>query len=204
MTEPASRAKMRAEEYLAWERQQPVRHEFDGGEVFAMAGGSPRHNALCAAIVGDLRAILRGGDCRVLTSDQRVSLRFQEKYVYPDATVVCGRLALEEGTRDVVKNPRAVFEVLSVSTEAHDRGGKWEGYRRLSSLEDYVLVAQRTVSVEHYQRQTDGSWRYTVAGPGESVLLANGAKLDIDGIYEDVFDLPGDEEASISLSERAP
>lgn len=185
---------MSAEEYLAWEREQPARHEFDGGEIFAMAGGSPRHNAICAAIIGDLRVLLRGGDCRVLTSDQRVALRFRQRYVYPDATVVCGPLELEEGTRDVITNPRALFEVLSGTTEAHDRGDKWDGYRRLSSVQDYFLVAQRDVSVEHYQRQPDGSWRYTVAGPGDSVTLAGGGRLEIDSIYEGVFDLPGDEE----------
>jgi Uma2 family endonuclease len=194
MGQPPIRSNMRAEEYLAWEREQPTRHEFDHGETFAMAGGSPRHNAICAALIRELGTMFRGGDCRVLTSDQRVSLRFREKYVYPDTTVVCGRLELEEGTRDVITNPRALFEVLSANTEAHDRGDKWDGYRRLSSVHDYFLVAQRDVSVEHYQRQPDGSWRYTVAGPGDSVTLAGGARLEIDSIHEGVFDLPGDEE----------
>jgi Uma2 family endonuclease len=120
---------MSAEEYLAWEREQPTRHAFDSGETFAMAGASPRHNALCADIIRDLGMALRGGDCRVLTSDQRVSLRHRKKYVYSDAIVVCDRPELEEGTRDVMTNPRAVFEVLSASTEVHDRGDQWEAYR---------------------------------------------------------------------------
>jgi Uma2 family endonuclease len=204
MVQPAMRSHMRAEEYLAWEREQPTRHAFDSGDVFAMAGGSPRHNAICAAILRDLGAAVRGGDCRALTSDQRVGLRFRSKYVYPDVTVVCGRLALEEGTRDVVTNPRALFEVLSSSTEIHDRGDKWDGYRRLSSVHDYFLVAQRAVLVEHYQRQPDGSWRYTVVGAGESVTLESGARLDIDALYEGVFDLPGDEDDGEDSNEPAP
>lgn len=183
---------MTAEEYLTWEREQAQRHEFDGGRVVAMAGGSPRHNALCAAVIGDLRAAYRGSECRVLSSDQRVSLRMRNKYVYPDTTVICGRLELEAGTTDVATNPRVIVEVLCRRTESNDRGAKWEGYRRLATLEDYVLVSQRTISVEHFHRLDDGSWRYTVAGAGERVIVAGGAVLDVDSLYQDVFELPSD------------
>lgn len=158
-----------------------------------MAGGSPRHNALCAAIIRDLGIELRGGECRVLTSDQRVSLAFQSRYVYPDATVVCGPAELEAGTRDVITNPRVVVEVLSTNTEVNDRGSKWEGYRRLGSLRDYLLVSQHSRSVEHFQRQDDGSWRYTAAGAGDHVKLSGGAVLQVDGLYDGAFDLPSDD-----------
>ena len=196
MASAAPSEKPTAAEYLAWEREQDGRHEFADGEVFAMAGGSPRHNALCAAVIRDLGVALRETDCQVLTSDQRVSLAYQSRYVYPDATVICGPLELEVGTRDVVVNPRVVVEVLSANTEVNDRGSKWEGYRRVESLRDYVLVSQRSASVEHYQRQDDGSWRYTVVGPGQSASLATGVQLDVDSIYERVFDLPGDEDVA--------
>ena len=189
-------AKTSAEEYLAWERGQDQRHEFADGEVFAMAGGSPRHNALCAAVIRDLGIELRGGDCRVLTSDQRVSLAFQSRYVYPDATVICGPAELEAGTRDVITNPQVVVEVLSTNTEVNDRGSKWEGYRRLGSLRDYLLVSQHSRSVEHFQRQDDGSWRYTVAGAGQRITLTSGVGLDLDQLYDGVFELPSDEPAS--------
>lgn len=185
---------MTAEAYLAWEREQQRKHEFDRGDVFAMAGGSPRHNALCAAVTGELFATLRAGECRVLTSDQRVSLRAREKYVYPDVTVICGRLELEEGTRDVVANPSLVVEVLSKSTERYDRGSKWQSYRQVASLEDYLLVSQQTAMIEHYQRQADGSWRFTVVGPGERVTSKRGATLAVDAVYDGVFELPGDED----------
>lgn len=193
MTSAAHRT-MTASEYLAWEREQPDRHEFHRGEVFAMAGGSPRHNALCAAVVGDLRLALRGGVCRVLTSDQRVSLAHGDRYVYPDATVVCGPVALEEGTRDVITNPTIVVEVLSAATEAYDRGAKWEAYRQLTSLEDYVLVSQRAEAVEHFQRCEDGSWRYTALRHGEHIALKNGLRISVSELYEGTFDLPGDDE----------
>lgn len=189
----ASLIKMTAEDFLVWERAQEQRHEFDSGEVFAMSGGSPRHNALCAAVIFNLVGSYRDGKYRVFTSDQRVSLRFRDKYVYPDISVVCGPLELEAGSRDVATNPSVIVEVLSASSEAHDRGNKWDGYRRLASLEDYLLVSQRSASVEHFQRQADGSWRYSVAGPGELVALANGAFVDVDRVYQGVFELPGDD-----------
>lgn len=193
MSTGAALAAMTADEYLGWERDQPGKHEYHDGVAFAMAGGSPRHNALCAATVGDLRVALRGGRCVVLTSDQRVALRPRRRYVYPDVTVVCGALRLEEGTDDVVTNPAAVVEVLSRRTERYDRGGKWEGYRRIASLDDYLLVSQQAISVEHFQRQPDGSWRYTVAEAGGRITLTCGAALDMDALYEGAFALPGDE-----------
>ena len=95
-----------------------------------MAGGSPRHNALCANAVARLREALGDRVCNVFTSDQRVGLGAGERYVYPDVTVVCGALLLEQGTSDVVANPTILVEVLSTSTEQYDRGLKWEGYQR--------------------------------------------------------------------------
>ncbi|MBK9001632.1 MAG: Uma2 family endonuclease [Myxococcales bacterium] len=183
---------MTASEYLAWERQQETRHEFHAGEVFAMAGGSLRHNALGAAVIGELRSALRGGSCRVLTSDQRIAAPPGSSYVYPDAAVVCGPVELEGETNDVLLNPTVVVEVLSKSTEAFDRGEKWEGYRRLASVVDYLLVSQTAAKIEHFQRQADGSWRYSVSEAGDQVRLASGATIDIDSIFAGVFELDGD------------
>lgn len=183
---------MTAAEYLAWERDQPVKHEYHLGEVFAMAGGSPRHNFLSGAMVAELRAALRGKGCHVLTSDQRISAREGERYVYADSVVVYGPMKTEAGTNDVLANPRIVVEVLSKSTEAHDRGEKWEAYQRLASLTDYLLVAQSAARVEHYRREADGSWRYRLLGAGDTVTLANGAVLMVDAIHEGAFELAAD------------
>ena len=153
---------MSAAEYLAWEREQPQKHEFHCGEVFAMAGGSPRHNLLAAAFAAELRAATRAKGCHALSSDQRISASVGERYVYADAVVVCGELRTEPGTIDVLSNPTVIVEVLSASTESFDRGEKWEAYQRLASLTDYLLVSQTAVRVEHYRREADGSWRYRV------------------------------------------
>ncbi len=182
---------MTAAEYLAWERAQADKHEFHDGEVFAMAGGSPRHNYLATAIAAELRAALDGGPCVVLSSDQRVASESTRSYVYPDAVVVCDAFEVAPHTDDVLANPAAVVEVLSPTTEGYDRGDKWRSYQALSSLVDYVLVAQSAPRVEHFGRDADGTWRYRVFGPGETVELASGARLSVDAVYRGAFELPG-------------
>lgn len=181
---------MSASEYLAWERQQSERHEYCRGEVFAMTGGSLRHSALSMAIGGDLRAAARGTDCRVLSADQRVVVLPDAHYVYPDVTLVCGAHELVEGTTDVLANPCVVIEVLSPSTEAYDRGDKWAAYRKIASLREYVLVSQSSARIEVFRR--DGErWQYEVVEAGEQLRLVGRFELDVDGIYDGVFELPG-------------
>ena len=179
---------MTASEYLAWEREQPTKHEFFHGEVFAMAGGSPRHNALCARIIAlAVGALPR---CTVLTSDQRVTMVSGGRYSYPDVSVVCGELQIESG--DVLTNPTVLVEVLSSTTEQYDRGLKWEGYQQIASLTDYVLVSQAEPRVEHYRRSADGTWIYRAAGPGDRVTLSIGATLGVDDIFFGALALAAD------------
>lgn len=189
MGDVATTQRMSAAEYLAWERKQTAKHEYHLGEVFAMAGGSPRHNLLSNAVGAELRAAVRGKPCHVLSPDQRISAKQGERYVYADAVVACGGVRMEPGTSDVLANPSVVVEVLSPSTETYDRGEKWEAYQRLASLTDYLLVAQTSVRVEHYRREADGSWRYRVLEAGGAITLANGAGLLVDALYEGAFDL---------------
>ncbi len=189
MTASASKTRMTATEYLALEAANAEKHEFHDGDVFAMAGGSPRHNLLTNAVGAELRSALRHRGCHVLSSDQRVAALPGRSYVYPDVVVVCGELRLEEGTRDVLSNPTIVVEVLSPSTEAFDRGGKWDAYQRLESLTDYVLVSQGSPSLEHFAREADGSWRYRHVGLGEQLMLSNGATLDVAAIFDGAFEL---------------
>jgi Uma2 family endonuclease len=189
MAQAAAIRRMTPGEYLAWEREQPDKHEYHLGEVFAMAGGSPRHNFLSGAMVAELRAALRSKGCYPLTSDQRISARQGERYVYADAVVVCGAARMEPGTSDVLANPNVIVEVLSRSSEAYDRGDKWEAYQRLPSLTDYLLVSQATAQIEHYQREEGGSWRYRLVGVGGSIALTGGATLRVDAVYEGAFDL---------------
>jgi Uma2 family endonuclease len=133
-----------------------------------------------------------GRQCEVFSGDLRLGFVDDARYVYADATVVCGALVFQPHTEDVVQNPNIVVEVLSPSTEQYDRGLKWEGYRRIASLTDYLLVSQNAVSIEHYRREPDGAWRYRASGVGERVVLTGGAELDVDTIFGGVFELAGE------------
>lgn len=189
MTDTATAKSMSAAEYLAWEREQADKHEFHNGEVFAMAGGSPRHNRLAARLLIQLSAATAENGCEPLTSDQRIAAEPLKRYVYADVVLVCGPLQTEPAARDVLTNPAVIVEVLSPSTEAYDRGIKWQAYQRLPSLTDYLLVSQAQPLIEHYRREADGSWRYLVYKAGDTITLANGARLAIDPIYEGTFEL---------------
>jgi Uma2 family endonuclease len=113
-------------------------------------------------------------------------------FVYPDATVICDGVELYEKS-DAALNPSAVVEVLSKSTERHDRGDKWRDYQTIPSLTDFVLVSQRSPRIEHFRKDAEGVWTYRVAGPGGRVVLASGATLLVDAMYEGAFELPGDD-----------
>jgi Uma2 family endonuclease len=191
MTTAAPIARMTSAAFLEWERLQSDKHQLLGGEVFAMAGGSPRHNRLSARVGALLEASLPAG-CRTFSSDQKVFIPASGNFVYPDVTVVCGAISLAPGASDVIDNPRVVVEVLSASTEQHDRGDKWQDYRSVASLTDYVLVSQRLARVEHFGRESDGSWRYRAFGPGDVLELTNGTTLAVDELFEGVSEIPGE------------
>lgn len=192
MSDAAPVQRMSAAAYLEWERQQSAKHEFHRGEVFAMAGGSPRHNFLSAAAAAELRAAVREHGCVVLSSDQRISAAAGERYVYADAVVVCGGVETDVGTTDVLRNPTVIVEVLSPGTETYDRAAKWEAYQLLPSLMDYLLVAQAQVRVEHYRREADGSWRYEVLGAGGTIRLSGDIGVSVDAVYAGAFALSAD------------
>jgi Uma2 family endonuclease len=184
---------MAPDEFLAWERAQADRHSYFRGEIFAMAGGSPRHSRLGARVVARLDAALGRTVCETFTSDLRLGLD-EEHFVYADAVVVCRPMVLRPGTTDVVTNPRVVVEVLSKGTESYDRGAKQAGYLALASLQHFVLVAQRERRVEVYTREGDGSFRFQVHEAGAIARLsAIDAAIVVDELYEGVFELPGDD-----------
>lgn len=186
---------MSPDDFLAWERRQDTRHTYLRGEVFAMAGGSPRHSQLAGRVIAQLSARLTGEPCDVHTSDLNLGLA-DDHFVYADAVVVCRPVVLRAGTSDVVLNPVVVVEVLSRSTEAYDRGDKQAGYLALPSVAHFVLVAQREPRVELYSRQDDGSFRFTVHGPGGALaLLHPRVELAVDELYRGSFELPGDPDA---------
>lgn len=131
------------EEYLAYERDSGMKHEYDDGEIFAMAGGSQRHNALASRISAALEAARKPG-CVAFQSDQRIRVLATGKATYADASLVCGAIEGDpaDPTNTTITNPILIVEVLSPSTEEHDRGDKWQHYQLIPSLQEYVLVSQ--------------------------------------------------------------
>jgi len=126
-----------------------------------MSGASLKHNRIVAGLATTLGAQLRHKPCEPFFGDMRVKVSPTGLYTYPDVVVVCGEPQLEDQQFDTLLNPKVIIEVLSESTEQYDRGDKFAHYQTLDSLTDYLLVAQNQPFIEHFQRQADGSWRYS-------------------------------------------
>lgn len=177
------------EDYLAAEREErEVRHEFIRGEVFAMVGTTESHNIIVTNLVGELRAQMKGRPCLVYSNDLRVRIEAADASTYPDVVALCGERAFHDGRRDVLLNPSLIIEVLSPSTEGYDRGGKFAIYRRLPSLQEYLLVSQDKQATELYIRQPDGRWLLSEhSGPDAEVHLPSvDCCLSLREIYDKV------------------
>lgn len=147
-----------AEEYLALEETAEFRSEYYQGEIFAMAGGSANHNQIISNLNASLNIAFRNKSCRVYATDMRLWIQARNMFTYPDVLVVCGKVEFYPGRDDTVANPAAIFEVLSESTKNYDRGEKFEIYRALPTLKEYVLVDQYRVHLEHFSKNGQGKW----------------------------------------------
>jgi Uma2 family endonuclease len=185
MTAPAHNIHYSWADYLALERSSNVKHEFLDGQIYGMAGGTPEHAALKAAITGLLFAQIRGGRCRLHDADLRVRVPETGLATYPDLTVVCGPLERHPEDQDAVTNPTLIVEVLSPSTAEYDRGDKFEHYKRLTSLRQYVLVSHLERTLEVWSRSPSGEWLRAICRDGERASLDSiGAELDVAAAYE--------------------
>jgi len=172
-------------EYLDLESASNVKHEFLDGEIYAMAGRTPRHAALTLAVGGALLAQLRGGPCRAFSSDLRVRVPETGLATYPDVTV-CGPLEADPASDATVTNPKVIVEVLSPSTKDYDLGEKFEHYRKLASLEAVLYVSQTDARIESRTRRPDGTWATQEARAGDTVAIdAIRCTLNVDDVYRD-------------------
>lgn len=146
------------DEYLALERKASERHELVNGQIVAMAGATPRHNALVTNTVVALANRPRGKGCRPLASDQRIHVPATGLFTYPDIVVVCGAIELHPRDPMTVLNPRSIVEVLSPTTEAYDRGARFAHYRSITSLRSYVMLSHDEVRLERFERGEAGVW----------------------------------------------
>ncbi|HXG84832.1 MAG TPA: Uma2 family endonuclease [Pyrinomonadaceae bacterium] len=186
-----SKAKIRRtftpEEYLELERQSSERHEFLDGEIFQMAGESLSHSRVCVNLTIEVGFQLRGKQCEALSSNMKVRTSTASLFSYPDLTIVCGEPIFHDLKKDVVVNPRVIFEVLSPSTEKYDRAKKFQRYRLGNeTFTDYVLISQETALVEHFHKNENGSWTYENYNEMTDVLRLDEIELEL--VLEKLYD----------------
>ncbi len=174
------------EEYLAMERQAEYKSEYFNGEVFAMTGASRKHNLIAANILAALHAQLRKRPCEIYPSDMRVKVSPSGLYTYPDVVVVCEEPLFDDDQKDTLLNPTLLVEVLSKSAADYDRGEKFEHYRTIESLAEYVVIAQDKYHVEHHVRQPDKQWLLSETNNSQDTIHL--PAIDCDLALADVYD----------------
>jgi Uma2 family endonuclease len=190
MAQPARRP-LDYDDYLAFERASEEKHHFLDGELFAMSGGTIHHSTLQTRMIGMLYVALRGSPCAPHASDLRVAIPDTGDACYPDVTIVCGPVAPAPYDPEAATNPTVLVEVLSPSSEAYDRGRKFEKYRTLASLREYVLVAQDRPHVEVFRRGADGLWTLHEHRAGDTIELTSvGIRIAMDELYEGIPEAP--------------
>ncbi len=183
-----------AEEYLSLERSATIKSEFHDGQIFAMTGASRAHNLITINIARELSQQLKSRPCEAYVNDMRVKAAKARSYHYPDIAVVCGTPEFEDAHVDTLLNPTLLIEVLSPSTEAYDRGGKFAHYRKIESLREYLLVMQDQPSIERYLRQGEVWVLSEALGLEASVLLESiDCQLSLLEVYDKVFDAAADQ-----------
>ena len=190
---PQRVAELTPAEYLSIERAASYRNEYFRGQMFAMAGGSARHSRIKTNVLSYLNNRLKGQPCSTYDSDLRVKCP-TGLYTYPDASVLCGELEFDDEHKDTVLNPTLLIEVLSKSTEAYDRGKKFDHYRTIPSLREYVLVSQDEPMVQRFVRNDDDTWTLSaVSSLDQAALLSSiGIDLPLADVYERVDFTPED------------
>lgn len=176
------------EQYLEIERAAEFRSEYYQGEMFAMAGAVRLHNLLVSNATREVSEQLRKRPCEAYTADMRVFIPATGLYTYPDVVAVCGERQFQDSRQDTLLNPNLIIEVLSPTTEAYDRGRKFEHFRSIGSLSEYLMVASDRVHADLFSKQPDGRWILTSAAQLEDFidLQSIGCRLNLADLYEKV------------------
>jgi Uma2 family endonuclease len=186
MVEPAPIHHYTYRDYLRLEADANVKHEFLGGEIYAMEGGTPEHAAIAMNVGTVLNLQLRGRPCRVFSSDLRVRVLKTGLATYPDVTVVCGPLERDPEDANTATNPTLLVEVTSPSSEEYDRGAKLAHYQQVPALREIVVVSHRERRMDVHRRDEQGNWSLQALRPGETAALASiGCELPVDEVYRD-------------------
>lgn len=173
------------DEYLSIERAAETKSEYYAGKMYAMAGASREHIIITGSAAAELRQQLRQKPCEVYSTDMRLKVGRNGLYTYPDVIVVCGTPEFTDSKVDTLTNPTVIIEVLSPSTADYDHRAKFEFYRDLDSLQEYIMIWQDRPHVEQYSRQPSGKWVFSEANGIESmvVLESIGCKLTLSELY---------------------
>lgn len=180
--------RMTEAEYLAFERESDVKHEFVDGKVYAMSGGSARHSFITVNTSTAFNTQLANTDCRVASPDLRLKVQSKVAHRYPDVMVICGDLDYVDNRNDTIQNPIVIVEVLSPSTELIDRNQKLQEYRALPTLQEYILISQHEAKIERYFRQTADDWLYTsvIGLDNQLALVSIDCTLKLSQIYQKI------------------
>jgi Uma2 family endonuclease len=183
-----STRRVTAAEYLAFEREAEGRHELVDGQIVEMQGGSIRHATICDNLLVQAKDKLRGSPCRAFSASLRIKIEATGNYTYPDLSIVCGEMQVEDSRQDTLLNPRLIVEVLSPSTDRHDRVWKFRNYQLISSFEEYLLVSQDEPRIERFLRQGEVGWLMTqTLGLDQTVRFDSvGCEFAMRDIYDDV------------------
>jgi Uma2 family endonuclease len=181
-------------DYLAFERGHPGKHEFVDGRVILQAGGSRNHALIGTNVTSSLHQQLRLHPCVVYGSDMRIVIPQARRYVYPDISVLCEPATFEDSLDDTLTNPTVIIEILSPSTERYDRGKKFQAYQTIESFQEYLLIAQDAIVVEHFVRRADKLWTFDVITDPTAVITLTSIEctLRVEDIYEKIVLPPSD------------
>ena len=176
------------EEYLALEEATDYKSEYYQGEIFVMSGVSVNHNRIAGNVHAALNNAFDAKPCEVFMGDVRLLVKKNGLYTYPDVMVICGQLEFAEGRMDTLTNPIVIVEVLSKSTQDYDRGAKFELYRAIETLQDYVLIDQARVHMEYFRKLEDGRWLLQEFNQLEAILRieAVGVEIPLSRVYQRV------------------
>jgi Uma2 family endonuclease len=176
------------EQYLEIERSSDIKHEYHDGEMYAMSGASPSHNDIAYNINRLVAPFLHGKGCKLYGSDFRIHIPENLLFTYPDFSIVCGKVETPERYTDNLTNPAVIIEILSKSTKDYDRGTKFNLYRSIKTLKEYILIDSTSVSIETWKKQEDNIWvvnEFKQLTDSFEIATIN-LKLSLQDIYEDV------------------
>lgn len=177
------------EDYLTMEKESLEKHEYFDGEIFQMAGSSKEHNLITSNLITSLNTQLKKRNCQVYPPDMRVHIPKTGLFTYPDISVVCGEPEfLPDENLDTLINPVLIVEILSPSTEGYDKGAKFDNYRSLESLREYLLISQNSKKAILYTRQKNDSWvlQDFIGDMTEVELVSIDCRLTMDDVYDKV------------------